>query len=293
MARPRTIEIFLPHGDPRGIRIAALTTSIVQVVEVPNKLLPEFQAMKQAKQVGVYFLIRDEDDGSQPAVYIGQSGELGKRLSQHESEGTLGFWNRALVVVSLTHSFTQTHALYLEWQGILHANNAARYKVANGNAGSKPFTPAPMEADCQEVFETLQTLVATMGQPVFLALAHGKDKAPKDDVFYAKGPNYEAVAEYTDEGLVVLKGSRARVDMANNLQGTGPAKRREGLLADGRLKQEGNAYVFQEDVLFKSPSGASDVVTGTSSNGWTVWKSKTGQTLHDLKRAPLADGPTT
>jgi hypothetical protein len=58
------------------------------------------------------------------------------------------------------------------------------------------------------------------------------------------------------------------------------------------LKQENNAYVFQEDVLFKSPSGASDVVTGTSSNGWTVWKSKAGQTLHDLKRAPLADSAT-
>lgn len=291
-ARPRTIEIVLPHGDPRGIRVAALTTSIVQVVEVPNKHLQDFRAMRQAKQVGVYFLIRDEDDGSQPTVYIGQSGDLGARLAQHEAEGTLGFWNRALVVVSLTHSFTQTHALYLEWQSILHANQAARYKVGNGNAGSKPFTPAPMEADCQEIFETMETLVATMGQPVFLPLSLGKDKASKEDLFYAKGPSYDAVAEYTDEGIVVLKGSRARMELAGNLHGTGPAKRREGLLADGRLKPDGGSLVFQENVLFKSPSGASDIVTGTSSNGWMVWKSKSGETLHDLKRAPAMTGGT-
>lgn len=32
---PKTIQIFLPSGDPRGIRIAEVTTRIVQVVEVP------------------------------------------------------------------------------------------------------------------------------------------------------------------------------------------------------------------------------------------------------------------
>ena len=30
---PKTIQIFLPSGDPRGIRIAEVTTRIVQVVE--------------------------------------------------------------------------------------------------------------------------------------------------------------------------------------------------------------------------------------------------------------------
>jgi hypothetical protein len=29
---PRTIQIFLPSGEPRGIRIAEITTHIVQVM---------------------------------------------------------------------------------------------------------------------------------------------------------------------------------------------------------------------------------------------------------------------
>lgn len=35
---PKTIQIFLPGGDPRGIRIAEITTRIVQVIEVPRRL---------------------------------------------------------------------------------------------------------------------------------------------------------------------------------------------------------------------------------------------------------------
>ena len=41
MSRPQTIQIYLPGGDPRGIRIAELTTRIVQVLEVPRSMLAE------------------------------------------------------------------------------------------------------------------------------------------------------------------------------------------------------------------------------------------------------------
>ena len=51
--RPRTIQIYLPKGDPRGIRVAELTTSIVRVTEVPRALLDQFQDMPEAKQVAL------------------------------------------------------------------------------------------------------------------------------------------------------------------------------------------------------------------------------------------------
>ncbi|MEO7043426.1 MAG: DUF4357 domain-containing protein, partial [Gemmatimonadaceae bacterium] len=98
--------------------------------------------------------------------------------------------------------------------------------------------------------------------------------------------SYDAIAEYTEEGMVVLRGSKARTEVAPSMVPMSAGKRRQGLIDDGRLKLEGNAYVFQEDVLFKSPSGASDVVVGASSNGWILWKSKTGKTLDELKRQP-------
>lgn len=88
--RPRTIQIYLPSGDPRGIRVAELTTSIVRVIEVPRALLDQFLGMPEAKQVGLYFLIGDDEDQDFPAVYIGQSGYVGGRLNEHHKQKSSG-----------------------------------------------------------------------------------------------------------------------------------------------------------------------------------------------------------
>ena len=47
-ARPQTIQIFLPLGDPRGIRVAEITTRIVQLIEVPRPQLDVFLAMPES-----------------------------------------------------------------------------------------------------------------------------------------------------------------------------------------------------------------------------------------------------
>jgi hypothetical protein len=281
-SRPRTIQIFLPTGDPRGLRVAELTTSIVRIIEVPRKLLDGYLDMPEAKQVGVYFLIGDDDDQDYPAVYIGQTGGTGQRLVDHHKQKE--FWSRALVAVSLTNNMTQTHALYLEWLSIKCANEAGRYKVENGNGGSKPHTPAPLEADCQEIFDTMRTLLATLGQPCFEPLAKSKDQVQSDELFYCKSASYDAIGQYTEEGLVVLKGSKARVDVAPSMGKWKAGSKRDALVSDGALKLEGTHFVFQRDVLFKSPSGASDFIAGASTNGWMLWKAKDGKTLDELKR---------
>ena len=72
--RPRTIQIFLPTGDPAGIRIAEQTTSIIRVIEVPRSDIAEFVKMPEAKQVGLYFLVSGD---SKDELYIRQSGECG------------------------------------------------------------------------------------------------------------------------------------------------------------------------------------------------------------------------
>lgn len=292
--RPRTIQIYLPKGDPRGIRVAELTTSIVRVVEVPQALLDDFLAMDEAKQVGLYFLIGDDQDEDFAPVYIGQTGKTGQRLLEHSNSKSKNkskdYWNRALVVVLRTDTMTQTHSLYLEWLSIKTANEAGRYNVKNGNSGTKPHTPAPLEADCLEIFDTVRTLVATLGQPIFEPLAKAKEELANNELFYCKSASYDAVAQYTEEGMVVLKGSRARKDTAPSMAKWKFTKRRDGLIAEGALQFDGTHYVFQRDVLFKSPSGATDTIAGASTNGWVLWKTKDGKTLDELKRPKLPVG---
>jgi hypothetical protein len=299
--RPRTIQIFLPAGDPRGIRVAALTTSIVQMIEVPRPLLSEFLLMPESRQVGVYYLIGDDEEKDQLSVYAGQTGTVGKRLNEHDLDPKREFWNRALVAVSLTHSFTQTHAMYLEWRSIQQANLAQRYSVENGNAGSKPHTPPWLEADCQEIFDTIRTLSATLGQSIFEPLALRREPAQEAEplaieqpeaelqtLFRCKGAGADAIGQYTEEGMVVLKASRGRTEVAPSMIAMSAGKNRQRLIASGDLTLENGAYVFRRDVLFRSPSGASDVVLGRSSNGWLEWKDPSGKTLDELKRQKAA-----
>jgi len=57
MNRPQTIQIFLPAGDPRGMRVAEITTRIVRVIEIPRSQLTDFTKTPEAQQVGIYFLM--------------------------------------------------------------------------------------------------------------------------------------------------------------------------------------------------------------------------------------------
>ena len=45
--------------------------------------------------------------------------------------------------------------------------------------------------------------------------------------------------------MVVLTGSKARIDIAPSLENLSPSKRRDAFIKDGTLKQDGDAYVFQ------------------------------------------------
>ena len=152
---PKTIQIFLPSGEPHGFRIAEITTRIVQVIEVPRNLLADFLSMEQSSQVGVYFLLGEASEDDDRLAYVGQTGDLRSRLAAHNQKKD--FWDRALVLVSRTNSLTQTHALFLEWHALKQIREASRFADDNGNAGSRPHTPAPLEAGCLESFETGHT----------------------------------------------------------------------------------------------------------------------------------------
>ena len=164
--------------------------------------------------------------------------------------------------------------------------------MENGNAGARPHTPAPLEADCHEIFETAATLVATLGKPIFEPLTgapqqvDGKTQAP--ELFYCKGPQANGIGEYTSEGFVVHKGSTARIGNVASIQGTSQERFRQQLVTDGVLAQSGDAYVFTRDQLFASPSMAAIAVMGRSANGWLEWKTDQVQTLDGAKRQSVS-----
>ena len=268
------------------MRVAEITTRIVRVIEVPRSQLADFLKMPEAQQVGVYFLMGELSEAGLPRSYIGQSGSVGKRLEQHHQNKD--FWNRAFVVISLTNSLTQTHALFLEWLAIAEATKAERYGLENGNTGSQPYTPAPLQTDCHEIHETAATLLATLGQPIFEPLKNPPTAKGIVELFYCKGSGADGVGEYTSEGFVVHKGSKGRAETVPSIQGNSHERMRSQLVTEGILAKQtdrtGSLLVFTRDHLFSSPSTAAMAVMGRSANGWVEWKTESGKTLDEVKR---------
>jgi len=288
---PKTIQIFLPSGEPRGIRIAEITTRIVQVIEVPRSLLGDFLAMEQSSQVGVYVLVGEEAGDDDRRVYVGQSGDLRARLAQHHQKKD--FWDRALVLVSRTNSLTQTHALFLEWHALKQIRDAGRFADENGNAGSRPHTPAPLAAECLEIFETGHTLISSLGFPLFDRVVSASSPPPDSDTLYCRSPGtgVDARGLYTAEGFVVLEGSIAREAMTSSTT-TAQRQWRQRLVDRGVLQPDGNGgLMFTRDHLFQTPSGAAIAVMARLANGRTEWKNAEGLTFHQLQREPEGAAP--
>lgn len=283
---PKTIQIFLPGGDPRGIRIAEITTRIVQVIEVPRSLLQDFLKMPECGQVALYFLFGDADEGADPKVYIGQTGDLRARLVNHNQNKD--FWQRVLVLISRTNSLTQTHALFLEWFCLQATRKAGRYIDENGNSGSKPHTPAPLEADCREIFDTGSTLLATLGHPLFDPVVA---PLPDQEVFTCTSAGTDCRGLYTPEGFVVLKGSVGRRASVPSIVGTSDERFRQRLVDAGIMREVGDTVVFEKDHLFSSPSMALIALLGRTANGWKEWKGKDGASLDELKRKAVKAEP--
>lgn len=304
----KTIQIYLPKGNPRGLRLAEMTTRTVRLIEIPRIHIDDFFAMPDANQVGLYFLVGDTDSTDKPLLYIGQTGDLKRRLNQHHEKN---FWTRAFVMLSTNNTMTQTHALYMEHKAIAIAAEVGRYEIKNGNNGNLPHTPEPLKADCEELFHTLDVLLSTLGQPIFESLSINHKHAhndmnlsafdstttkfetlpvqaspPKSEpmLFHLKIQGVSAMGYLDDDGFVVLAGSLIRKTVSSTLSNV-VLLLRNNLLSNGTLISiDDNTYELTKNQLFKSPSGAGQLVTGRATNGWVAWKNIKGESLHSIYR---------
>ncbi|MCQ6277081.1 GIY-YIG nuclease family protein [Bacillus sp. V3B] len=274
----KTIQIFLPDGSPRSIRIAEITSRIAKVILIPRNKLEEAANRNELNNVGIYFLFGSSNEKAKDLVYIGEAEDCYKRLKQHNK--AKGFWNVALVVVSKTNSFTKSHVKYLEHFAYKKAKEIGRYEVVNDTIPNEPFVTESMHADLMDHFETTKILLSTLGYPLFEEVHRN---VVTKEVLVCKGRDAYATGEYTDDGLVVYKGSTANFEETRT---AGPWVRnlREKLLNSGVLEQKEHVFIFTSDYVFSSPSAAAAAVLGRRANGWTEWKDKEGRTLDELKR---------
>ncbi|WP_321307235.1 GIY-YIG nuclease family protein [Marinifilum fragile] len=276
--RGKTIQVFLTDGSPRGIKLAEITSNIEQAIFIPRSKMNEASKRKEVSRPGIYFLFGKNGEDRKPLVYIGQSRNCLDRIKTHDQKKD--FWNYAVLIISKTESFTQTHVEYLEELAITKATEANRYLLENSVNPRKFKVPETMEADLLDNFDTIKILLSTLGFPLFYTI--NKEEKSKE-ILYCKGKEALAEGEYKEDGFVVFKGSVANKDLApacNNWI----KNHRANLIERKVLLEKNGVYIFQENEIFNSPSSAATQVLGRNANGWTEWKDKNGKTLDDLKR---------
>jgi hypothetical protein len=103
------------------------------------------------------------------------------------------------------------------------------------------------------------------------------------NIFFLTSLNYNAKGYFLDGRFTINKGSIVRVDLAPSFPKSQIVKRDE-LISSGILVKGEKGYLFSVDYTCNSPSEASNLVMGTSSNGLLCWKDKNGRSLKSFLR---------
>jgi hypothetical protein len=274
----KTIQIFLPDGNPRGVRIAEFTSRTVQVVLFPRAQLDYAYGRQELANVGLYFLTGDGESSNLPQLYIGEAEDCAARLKQQNK--VRDWWISALVCVSKTAGFTKSHVKYLEWYCHQEAEAAGRFKLDNSTVPTKSYVSEPMAADLMDHFDTIRILTSTLGYPLFEKI----QKPNQGDILTCKGKKALARGEYTEDGLVIFAKSTSNRLEATSIHSYVSAARQR-LIDHGILEiLDEETLGFTKDQIFPSPSQAAAVVLARNANGWTEWKYPDGRTLDEVKR---------
>lgn len=281
MQNPKTITIYLADGDPRGIRIAEIAQWTGKAIVIPRSKLREAKARPEITQASVYFLFGDDPNASLlPKVYIGKAENLWERLGYHDS--TKEFWQNVIAFVS---SGNDLDIDYIESRCIEIARQLKRCIVENAVGRTLRNLPEHQISSMEQYLGNLRLLLSTLGYPILQEIERIEIQTEQNPILYCKGRKAFAKGRLVDEGFLVYKGSTVNAKPANAAQKKSAYRNVfTALLELKRLKKiSEDIYELTENHLFRSPSAASGLILGQSSNGWDAWKDERGKTLKGIE----------
>ena len=128
-AKAKTINLLLYEGSLTGvISIEDSSWNSGELYSAPRESVSDLLNTDACNKYGVYLLL------SESMVYVGQSSDLSKRITQH-TVGK-GWWESVLILTTKDDSLTHTDIDYLEAKLIKMANNVNRLDCDNKSKGN-------------------------------------------------------------------------------------------------------------------------------------------------------------
>ena len=144
--RPFSIRMFLPDGDPDGLRIIEKSNWTGVGVVFNRTNYRQAAGRPEFEKTGVYILVGSSEESAQPTIYVGEGDAIKDRLNQHNS--TKDFWDWAVFFVTKDNSLNKAHVKHLESRLLELAFAAKQCRLDN----AKPSLPATLsESDRADV----------------------------------------------------------------------------------------------------------------------------------------------
>ena len=166
MPDPFTIRIFVPDGDPEGVRLIDRMNWTGIGIAFPRTHLAEVRNRSELAGAGVYVLVGYSDaDDDLPTVYVGQADHVGRRLEQHDADKE--FWDWGIAFVSTSGGLNRAHATWLEYALIDRARSAGRCRLDNGNSPQEPRLSEAEKADTKGFLKEILQILPLVGLRAF------------------------------------------------------------------------------------------------------------------------------
>lgn len=277
MNKPYSIKIFLPDGDPDGLRTIEKSNWSGTGLVVPRASMGEAKTRRELSRTGVYVLIGPPEESGFPRVYVGEGDPIKPRLEQHAAKKD--FWTICIAFTSKDENLNKAHVQYIESRLVALAAQVKRCILDNGNAPALPSLSEADAADAQGFLSEMLLCFPVLGVGVFTLVAPIQKNATH--LFLtSKGIRAEGVE--TVDGFMVRAGSGAARDEVPSCASY-IKEMRSALVSNGVLKLSRERFTFAQDYVFPSPSSAAGIVQGRSANGRMDWKTKDGKTLKELQ----------
>ncbi len=298
MSTGNTYTIVVPDGNPDSTKIIQKGNWIGELVQFSRESYKHNRNTSPYKEIlerpGVYILIGPDDAGIK--VYIGEGDGIKGRIENHYINRD--FWDTAIVITAGNDSFDKVQIQYIESKLVQTAYSANTCKMENGNSPNLPSTSHAARINAENTIHHILDCVRMLGYTIFTTAQaspppHQSPTNPTqmitsgtslDQLFIfeakVRDSQVHATGSYQNGKLIVSKGSVCTHDISDKCPAA-IASLKKQLEEQHIIQRAGNnqPFVFTQDYAFKSPSAASGVISGRSSNGLTDWKTAQGITL--------------
>ena len=166
MADPFTIRIFVPEGDPEGVRLIDRMNWTGLGLVFRRSDWSEVRRRTEMQRTGIYVLVgyRNEHDDL-PTLYIGQADGVKGRIDSHHKDKD--FWDWCAVFVSTSGGLNRAHATWLEYALVKRARETRRCLLDNGNVPQEPALTEAEKADTRGFMKEIMQILPLVGLRAF------------------------------------------------------------------------------------------------------------------------------